>query len=97
MSEPDVTPKAKAAAPAAPPLATPTAPPNAEQTADDPVVSGRATLGSKGPHVVAIQRKLGLEETGKFGHAERDAVLAKQNEAGVAPNGVVDQETWTLL
>lgn len=60
-------------------------------------LNGTVKLGSKGEHVKVVQKVLGTEVTGKFGHNDRAAVKEKQKAANLLDTGVVDQETWKAI
>jgi peptidoglycan hydrolase-like protein with peptidoglycan-binding domain len=67
---------------------------------DFPVVADRSSVlraGDSGPQVVAVQRLLGVAQTGVFDLATREAVKAAQARAGLASTGVVASRTWSLF
>ncbi len=67
---------------------------------DFPFVADRSTVlraGDTGPQVVAVQRLLGVAQTGVFDLATREAVKAAQARAGLASTGVVASRTWSLF
>jgi peptidoglycan hydrolase-like protein with peptidoglycan-binding domain len=67
---------------------------------DFPFVADRSTVlraGDTGPQVVAVQRLLGVRETGVFDLATREAVKRAQARAGLASTGVVASRTWSLF
>ncbi|GAA2742779.1 hypothetical protein GCM10009868_14080 [Terrabacter aerolatus] len=67
---------------------------------DFPFVADRSTVlraGDTGPQVVAVQRLLGVGQTGVFDLATREAVKAAQARAGLASTGVVASRTWSLF
>lgn len=67
---------------------------------DFPFVADRSTVlraGDTGPQVLAVQRLLGVRQTGIFDLATREAVKAAQARAGLASTGVVASRTWTLF
>ena len=67
---------------------------------DFPFVADRSTVlraGDTGPQVVAVQRLLGVRQTGVFDLATREAVKAVQARAGLASTGVVASRTWSLF
>ena len=67
---------------------------------DFPFVADRSTVlraGDSGPQVVAVQRLLGVAQTGVFDLATREAVKAAQARAGLASTGVVASRTWSLF
>jgi peptidoglycan hydrolase-like protein with peptidoglycan-binding domain len=67
---------------------------------DFPFVGNRSTVlrfGDAGESVVAIQRLLGVAETGVYDLATREAVKAAQARAGLASTGVVASRTWSLF
>jgi putative peptidoglycan binding protein len=53
--------------------------------------------GSKGPSVVTLQQRLGIEDDGAFGPATERAVKAFQSAHGLGVDGVVGRDTWTAL
>src|SRR6478735_6493945 len=67
---------------------------------DFPFVADRSTVlraGDTGPQVVAVQRLLGVRQTGVFDLATREAVKSVQARAGLASTGVVASRTWSLF
>ncbi|MFM6848931.1 MAG: peptidoglycan-binding domain-containing protein [Terrabacter sp.] len=67
---------------------------------DFPFVADRSTVlraGDTGPQVIAVQRLLGVSQTGVFDLATREAVKAAQARAGLASTGVVASRTWSLF
>ncbi|GAB3875481.1 peptidoglycan-binding domain-containing protein [Terrabacter terrigena] len=67
---------------------------------DFPFVADRSTVlraGDTGPQVVAVQRLLGVAQTGIFDLATREAVKSAQARAGLASTGVVASRTWSLF
>ena len=67
---------------------------------DFPFVADRSTVlraGDSGPQVVAVQRLLGVAQTGVFDLVTREAVKAAQARAGLASTGVVASRTWSLF
>ncbi len=67
---------------------------------DFPFVADRSTVlraGDTGPQVLAVQRLLGVAQTGVFDLATREAVKAAQARAGLASTGVVASRTWSLF
>jgi peptidoglycan hydrolase-like protein with peptidoglycan-binding domain len=67
---------------------------------DFPFVADRSTVlraGDTGPQVVAVQRLLGVPQSGVFDLATRDAVKSAQARAGLASTGVVASRTWSLF
>jgi peptidoglycan hydrolase-like protein with peptidoglycan-binding domain len=67
---------------------------------DFPFLDRRTTVlrvGDSGPAVLAVQRLLGVRETGVFDGATRDAVRTAQARAGLASTGVVASRTWSLF
>lgn len=67
---------------------------------DFPFVADRSTVlraGDTGPQVVAVQRLLGVDQTGVFDLATREAVKSAQARAGLASTGVVASRTWSLF
>ena len=66
---------------------------------DFPFVADRSTVlraGDTGPQVMAVQRLLGVNQTGVFDLATREAVKVAQARAGLASTGVVASRTWSL-
>lgn len=59
----------------------------------------RPTLkkGSKGEHVVALQKALGITADGSFGKITLNAVIAFQRVNDLLPDGVVGALTWAKL
>jgi uncharacterized Zn-binding protein involved in type VI secretion len=53
--------------------------------------------GASGAPVMAIQKKLGLPQTGTFGPLTDAAVRAFQGQNGLTKDGVVGPETWGAL
>ncbi len=53
--------------------------------------------GAKGPSVVTLQQRLGIEADGDFGPKTERAVIAFQSSRGLSPDGVVGKNTWTAL
>lgn len=49
------------------------------------------------PDVVLLQRKLGIDDDGRFGPLTEDAVKAFQKRKGLEQDGVVGPITWTAL
>ena len=92
-----------AAAPAAPaaqePVAAPAAPAAAPQQAAQPAAApkqwnkGVLGRGSKGPEVNALQKKLGIPETGVYDAATITAVQGLQKKLGVAADGAYGPQT----
>ena len=67
---------------------------------DFPFVADRSTVlraGDTGPQVMAVQRLLGVNQTGVFDLATREAVKVAQARAGLASTGVVASRTWSLF
>jgi peptidoglycan hydrolase-like protein with peptidoglycan-binding domain len=67
---------------------------------DFPFVGNRSTVlrvGDAGETVAAVQRLLGVQETGVYDLATREAVKAAQARAGLASTGVVASRTWSLF
>ena len=61
-----------------------------------------ARMGEEGPRVKEIQKILGLEETGKFDQATKDAVIAfqteqKKEDPKIIADGIVGNQTYGLL
>ena len=54
-------------------------------------------LGDKGPHVLELQSKLGIEATGMFDNTTRIAVIGFQLDNGLAAHGTVNDLEWDLL
>jgi len=85
--------------------------PNASAAASDIVMPGAAAAaargyttglptlrrGSKGPSVVTLQQRLGIDADGSFGPATERAVQTFQSAHGLNPDGVVGRQTWTAL
>lgn len=80
-----------------------TAPPPTVIPATEPAAPGgaapRPTLrrGDKGPLVIVIQTKLGVENAGTFGPKTEAAVRVFQGVHGIVPDGIVGPKTWTAL
>ena len=53
--------------------------------------------GSKGPEVKRLQGLLGVSADGMFGPATKKAVVRFQLGANISADGIVGNETWTLL
>jgi uncharacterized Zn-binding protein involved in type VI secretion len=53
--------------------------------------------GARGAAVMAVQKKLGVPQTGSFDPVTDVAVRAFQGQNGLARDGVVGQETWGAL
>jgi peptidoglycan hydrolase-like protein with peptidoglycan-binding domain len=67
---------------------------------DFPFVGHRSTVlrvGDTGETVAAIQRLLGVADTGIYDLATREAVKTAQARAGLASTGVVASRTWSLF
>ena len=67
---------------------------------DYPFVGQRSTvlrMGDAGESVLQIQRLLGVEPTGVYDLATREAVRTAQARAGLASTGVVASRTWSLF
>lgn len=64
-----------------------------------PVAQPRPVLrqGSSGPHVRALQSRLGVTLDGAFGPKTRAAVVAFQKSRQLLPDGVVGAMTWAAL
>ena len=58
-----------------------------------PAASGTLRKGSTGDQVIALQRRLGVEETGTFDDATEAAVRSFQERAGIQVDGVVGRQT----
>jgi lysozyme family protein len=54
-------------------------------------------LGSKGPQVSELQKKIGLTPDGDFGPATDKAVKALQTKLGITPDGIVGPETLAKI
>lgn len=59
--------------------------------------SGKLGFGSTGPAVVKLQRRLGIRQTGHYGHATKRAVRAYQRSLGWSGSGTVGAKTWQRL
>lgn len=53
--------------------------------------------GDRGPHVKTLQGKLGIKIDGIFGPITEKAVINFQLNYSLIPNGIVDNDMWTLL
>ena len=62
-----------------------------------PAASGTLRKGSTGPQVSALQRRLGVEETGTFDDATEAAVRAFQQRANIQVDGVVGRQTQAAI
>jgi peptidoglycan hydrolase-like protein with peptidoglycan-binding domain len=54
-------------------------------------------LGDKGPQVVELQTKLGVEATGTFDNTTRIAVIGLQLNNGLPAHGAATEVEWDLL
>lgn len=54
-------------------------------------------VGSKGPDVVQLQKLLKLKADGIFGEGTKKAVIRFQLNHNLTPDGIVGNDTWTLL
>lgn len=54
-------------------------------------------LGSTGPDVVKLQKALKIKADGSFGPATKRAVIRFQLNHNITPDGIVGNETWTLV
>lgn len=54
-------------------------------------------MGSKGPDVVTLQRKLGVKADGDFGPITYRAVRTYQQRNGLTVDGIVGPQTWASL
>lgn len=54
-------------------------------------------FGSTGPAVLAVQRRLGIKPTGRYGVATRRAVHHYQRSLGWSGSGIVGYKTWHRL
>ncbi len=54
-------------------------------------------LGDKGPHVIELQNKLGVEVTGVYNAATKTAVIGLQLDNGLPAHGGVSDIEWDLL
>lgn len=59
--------------------------------------AGMGALAHLAPHVMTVQRKLGLSPDGKFGPATKAAVIALQRQRTATPDGIVGRKTWAQL
>jgi uncharacterized protein YkwD len=59
--------------------------------------ASKLSLGSTGPAVAALQRRLGIRVTGHYGHATKRAVRKYQRSLGWSGSGVVGANTWQHL
>lgn len=67
------------------------------ETRDHPTLPYRQLAlerGAEGVEVAVLQAQLGIEADGRFGPQTEAAVTKAQQEAGLAPTGVVDGPTW---
>jgi hypothetical protein len=63
-----------------------------------PVVVRRTIkLGSRGPEVEYLQRKLGIRADGVFGPITRNAVIKYQKRHLLVPDGIVGPKTWASI
>lgn len=53
--------------------------------------------GSSGDYVKMIQRKLSINDDGKFGSITQSKVIAFQKSANLTPDGVVGAKTWKAM
>lgn len=53
--------------------------------------------GDKGSDVIKLQEKLGVETVGVFGPKTEEAVKKFQSQNGKTPDGVVDDEIWSMI
>lgn len=92
---------AQAAEPATEPTVTPVAEPTATATplpaqpapAPKQWAKGVLGMGSSGPEVTELQKRLGLNPDGKFGPQTRDAVINLQKKLGVKADGAYGPQT----
>jgi hypothetical protein len=61
------------------------------------ITNMKLDLGDKGPHVLELQSKLGVEATGMFDNTTRIAVIGLQLDNGLAAHGAVNDLEWDLL
>jgi peptidoglycan hydrolase-like protein with peptidoglycan-binding domain len=83
---------------------TPTTTPTTYTPTSSPASSSSSPLGlptlrrgNKGPSVVALQQRLGIDADGDFGKKTEQAVIAFQRSQGLSPDGVVGKNTWIAL
>jgi peptidoglycan hydrolase-like protein with peptidoglycan-binding domain len=62
-----------------------------------PVKNGKATIGSRGNDVRAVQDMLCIKVDGLFGPQTQGAVSGAQEAGGLPVTGVVDAATWAYL
>ena len=74
------------------PVAQP-APVAAQPVAPKQWNKGVLGMGSQGPEVEALQKRLGIAPDGKYGPATRDAVIALQKKLGVTADGAYGPAT----
>jgi peptidoglycan hydrolase-like protein with peptidoglycan-binding domain len=62
-----------------------------------PQTTGRPTIsqGSRGEHVIAWQKIIGVKADGIFGPGTKTATIAWQKERGLKADGIVGPATWT--
>jgi uncharacterized protein YkwD len=60
-------------------------------------VSHALQFGSSGTAVKAVQRRLGIKATGRYGAATRSAVRHYQRSLGWSGSGIVGAKTWQRL
>jgi hypothetical protein len=87
----------RAAAPAAP-APKPAAPAAVPASLPRPRTALRTIrLGSRGPDVVVLQKRLGLAQDGIFGPKTRASVIRYQASSGLVQDGIVGPKTWASL
>lgn len=87
---------ADAGAPTAAPTTEPAAVPTSGEAAS-PASNPTLRRGATGAAVVELQKKLGIDDDGKFGQNTEKAVRNFQREHGLDDDGVVGPKTWNAL